>query len=66
MNQAALNRPLKKLLDHWAELETQWRDARAHEFHQTYLLDLPHSVQVVGHNVLQLQAVLQQIKNECE
>lgn len=66
MNQAALTRPLKKLLDQWAELEPHWRDARGQEFYQSYVSDLPRQVQVAGYHLQQLETLLRQLRHECE
>ncbi len=66
MSDTALSKPLRDLLDHWADVEARWRDSRAQAFHETYLQGLPESLNAIGNHITKLDTVLAQIRSACE
>ncbi len=60
---AALTRDL---FERWRQTRSTWRDTRAAQFEQDHLEPLEAAVKAAVRGITQLEAVLQQIRRDCE
>jgi hypothetical protein len=51
---------------HWQNTRASWRDAKALEFSQTYLEELPHLVQRANAVMNEIDNLLRKVKQDCE
>ncbi|RFC44183.1 MAG: hypothetical protein DVB23_002391 [Verrucomicrobia bacterium] len=56
----------KELMRVWDETTVSWRDAKADEFSQTYLLPIAESVESLAVAAEKLDRVIRQIRVDCE
>ena len=63
---AILEQATKQLQADWNQTRSTWTDAKALEFHRTYLEPLPALVAQAGAAVEELNALLSKIRHDCE
>lgn len=51
---------------HWQNTRDTWRDAKAIEFSQRYLEELPHMVQRANAVMSEIDNLLRKVKQDCE
>ena len=56
----------KSLWRKWDDAWQEWRDAKADEFEQKYLVELQASVDRAGVVFNQMEKILDQVREECE
>lgn len=56
----------KELSRKWNAAHDEWRDAKADEFEQKYLVDLQASVDRAGVLFNQIEKILSQAREDCE
>ena len=56
----------KSLRRKWDDARQEWRDAKADEFEQKYLVELQASVDRAGVVFNQMEKILDQVREECE
>ena len=57
---------LKNLSAEWQQTREHWRDGKAAEFEKTYLEPLPHHVARAVSVITELNALLRQVRHDCE
>jgi len=65
-NGVALTQGIKDLQAAWYQTRGSWRDAKAEEFAERYLADLPDMATKVGLMINELDNVLRKVKSDCE
>ena len=50
----------------WERAQEQWRDAKSHQFGQTFIQPLPERVVQARDAMAHLETLLRKIKNDCE
>jgi hypothetical protein len=63
---ALLEEATKRLQADWNQTRSTWTDAKATEFHRTYLEPLPSLVAQAGTAMEELNAMLSKIRHDCE
>jgi hypothetical protein len=63
---ALLEESTKRLQADWNQTRSTWTDAKATEFHKTYLEPLPALVAQAGIAMEELNALLSKIRHDCE
>jgi len=61
-----LSNATKQLFSSWKEARKDWRDAKARQFEEKYLVDLKDSVERSLIVMEELDKVLDQIRKDCE
>lgn len=56
----------KQLWRNWEDARHEWRDAKADDFEQKYLVELQASVDRAGIVLGQIEKILAQARDECE
>lgn len=56
----------KQLWRKWDDARQEWRDAKADEFEQKYLVELQATVDRAGVVLNQIEKILTQAREECE
>jgi thymidylate synthase len=56
----------KQLWRKWDEARHEWRDEKAEEFEQKYLVELQASVDRAGIVFNQIEKILSQVRDDCE
>ncbi len=65
-NGARLAALTKELLLRWQQTREYWRDDKAREFEERYLLELESTVNAAVTGIGHLDRVMTQIRNDCE
>ena len=65
-NGARLAALTKELLVRWQYTREYWRDNKAREFEQRYLLELESTVNSAITGIANLESVLRKIRSDCE
>ena len=60
---AALTR---ELLNRWQQTRECWRDAKAREFDERYMLELESMVKSATTGIANLERVIRKVRNDCE
>jgi hypothetical protein len=61
-----LAKAMKDLMTRWADARSQWDDAQAEQFEETYLRNLESDLKVAGSAMDQLGILLHQVRRDCE
>ena len=56
----------KQLWRKWGDARQEWRDEKAEEFEQKYLVELQASVDRASVVFSQIEKILSQVRDECE
>lgn len=56
----------RDLMERWRETRSSWRDARAIQFEKDHLEPLEDAVKGALRGITHLEALLQQIRRDCE
>ena len=56
----------RDLFERWRQTQSTWRDSRASQFEKDYLEPLEQGVKAAVRGITELEAVLQQIRRDCE
>ena len=62
---SSLETALQNLNIAWQEVRGHWRDAKAMEFEERYLRELPSRATQAGSVIVELEKVLKKVKNDC-
>src|SRR5438093_13655505 len=65
-NGARLAALTKDLLGRWRQTRDYWRDDKAREFEERYLLELESTVNAAISGIANLESVLRKIRSDCE
>jgi len=65
-NGARLAALTKELLVRWQHTREYWRDNKAREFEERYLLELESTVNSAITGIANLESVLRKIRSDCE
>ncbi|MBL9115766.1 MAG: hypothetical protein JNJ83_12225 [Verrucomicrobiaceae bacterium] len=65
-NSAALAQGFKELSLAWDRTRGSWRDAKAMEFQEKYLTDLPELSSKVGVILNELDNLIRKVRTDCE
>jgi hypothetical protein len=63
--EASLAAALQNLQVAWQDVRAHWRDAKALEFEETYLRELPSRVTQASTVMAEIDKVLKQVKHDC-
>ncbi|MGA3171090.1 MAG: hypothetical protein ABSE62_08745 [Chthoniobacteraceae bacterium] len=63
--QASLEAALQNLTLAWQEVRNHWRDAKAMEFEERYLKELPSRTTQAATVIAEIDKVLKKAKNDC-
>jgi hypothetical protein len=63
--EASLAAALQNLQIAWQEVRGHWRDAKALEFGETYLRELPTRATQASAVMTEIEAVLKKVKHDC-
>jgi hypothetical protein len=63
---AILEEATRRLQADWNQTRSTWTDAKALEFHRTYLEPLPALVAQAGAAIEELNALLSKVRHDCE
>jgi hypothetical protein len=61
-----LAQALKEIRLEWEHTRNDWRDAKAEEFGQRYLDQLPNQVGRTIRAIQELELILKKVRSECE
>ena len=61
-----LGKSTKQLLLNWEETKQSWRDTKAREFEEQYIVPLPTAVESAMKVMMELDKVLTRIRRDCE
>jgi hypothetical protein len=65
-NAARLAAITRDLFERWRQTRSTWRDTRAAQFEQDHLEPLEDAVKSAVRGITELEAVLRQIRRDCE
>lgn len=65
-NTATLEAALKNLRVQWEAARMEWRDAKALEFEDAYLRELPHLVARATNAIGEIDALLGKVHRDCD
>ncbi|PYM13823.1 MAG: hypothetical protein DME18_08095 [Verrucomicrobia bacterium] len=65
-NGARLAALTKDLLGRWRQTRDYWRDDKAREFEERYLLELESTVNAAISGIANLETVLRKVRSDCE
>ena len=63
---ARLTALTKELLNRWQQTRECWRDAKAREFEERYLLELDSMVRSATTSIAHLEEVIRKVRSDCE
>ena len=63
---ARLTALTKELLNRWQQTRECWRDAKAREFEDRYLLELDSMVRSATTSIANLEEVIRKVRSDCE
>jgi hypothetical protein len=56
----------RALAERWRQTRESWRDVKAREFEQRYIVELESGVDSAGRSIEELEAILRKIRSDCE
>ena len=65
-NSARLAALTRDLFERWRQTRGAWRDTRAIQFEKDYLVELETATRMAVQGIQHLEAVLRQIRKDCE
>lgn len=56
----------RALAERWRQTRESWRDGKAREFEERFMLELESGVDSAGRSIEELEAILRRIRSDCE
>ena len=65
-NGARLTALTRELLNRWQQTREHWKDAKAREFDERYMLELESMVRSATASIANLQGIIHKVRSDCE